>query len=89
MAHPTSDLFRRPTCLEALKDSLEQVREADQLTFATSSFRCLLLQLMLCRDLLHGLVATQRFQRHLGFKLLCKVTAFRHSRIPSKVWETP
>ena len=46
-------------------------------------------QLMLRRDLLHGLVATQRFQRHLGLKLICKVPALCHVRIPSKVRETP
>lgn len=44
---------------------------------------------MLRRDHLHGLVATQRFQRHLGLKLVCKVLALRLSRIPSKVWDTP
>lgn len=47
------------------------------------------MQLMLCRDLLHGLVTTQHFQRHLGLKLVCKVPALRHFRIPSKVWDTP
>ena len=46
-------------------------------------------QLMLRCNLMHSLVATQRFQRHLGLKLICKVAAFRHSRIPSKVRDTP
>ena len=46
-------------------------------------------QLMLRCNLLHGLVATQRFQRHLGLKLICKVPALCHVRIPSKVRETP
>ena len=46
-------------------------------------------KLVLRSDLLHGLVATQRFQRRLGFKLICKIPAQRHSRIPSKVWDTP
>ncbi len=40
---------------------------------------------MLCRDLLDDLVVAQRFERHLGFKLLYKLPAFRHARIPSKV----
>ena len=31
---------------------------------------------MLRRDLLHGLVATQRFQRHLGLKLVLKFRRF-------------
>lgn len=47
------------------------------------------LQLMLRCDLLHGLVATKRFQRQLGLKLICKVPALCHSRIPSKIWDTP
>jgi hypothetical protein len=32
---------------------------------------------------------TQRFQRELGLKLVCKIPALRHSRIPSKVRDTP
>jgi len=39
------------------------------------------MQLMLRCDLLHGLVATQRFQRDLGFSLICKVPAPCHLRI--------
>lgn len=46
-------------------------------------------KLVLRRDLLHDFVATQRFQRHLGFKLIRKLPALRHSRITSKVWDTP
>jgi hypothetical protein len=40
-------------------------------------------KLVLLHDPLHGLVATQRFQRNLGLKLICKMPALRHSRIPS------
>lgn len=44
---------------------------------------------MLRRDLLHGLLATQPFQRKLGPKLICKVPALRLSYIPSSVPDTP
>ena len=44
---------------------------------------------MLRCDLLLGLVTTQRFQRNLGFKLICKIPALCHYRIPSEVWDTP
>jgi len=40
-------------------------------------------------DLLDRLVTSQRFQRDLGLKLACKLPALRHSRIPSKVRDTP
>lgn len=46
-------------------------------------------KLVLRRHLLHGFVAKQGFQSQLGFKVICKILAFRHSRIPSKVWDTP
>lgn len=44
---------------------------------------------MLLRDLLDRLVDTQSFQRDLGLKLVCKLPVLRHSRIPSKVRDTP
>jgi len=59
----------------------------DGLTFPCADL--IWMQLMLGSDLLHGLITTQRFQRHLGLKLICKVPALCHSRIPSKVWDTP
>lgn len=45
--------------------------------------------LALRRDLLHRLISTKRFQCDLGFKLICKLPAFRHLRIPSQVWDIP
>ena len=45
--------------------------------------------MMLRGNLLLGFIATQRFKRHLALKLICKVPALRHVRIPSKVWDTP
>ena len=42
------------------------------------------MNLMLCCDLLHRLVATQRFQRDLGLKLVRKLPALCYSRIPFK-----
>ena len=47
------------------------------------------MKLMLRSDLLYGLVATQRFQRNLGLKLVCKIPALCLLRIPSIVWDTP
>ncbi|MEP2954944.1 MAG: hypothetical protein ABJO84_11890, partial [Sulfitobacter sp.] len=46
-------------------------------------------QLMLRGNLLHGLVAQQHFQRHLGLKLICKVPALCHVRILPKGLDTP
>jgi len=40
-------------------------------------------KLTLRSDLLRRLVATQRFQRKLGLKLVCKISTLRHFRIPS------
>jgi len=42
-----------------------------------------LVKLTLRSDLLRRLVATQRFQRKLGLKLVCKISTLRHFRIPS------
>ncbi len=47
------------------------------------------MHLILRCDLMDRLVTTQRFQRHVDFEQVCKLLAFRHSRIPSKVWDTP
>jgi hypothetical protein len=42
------------------------------------------MHLVLRRDLLDRLVATQRFQRDLGLKLVCKLPELRPARITSK-----
>ena len=76
--------FRRVALLAARKHISHPV---DSLTFSNADL--FWVQLMLRCNLLHGLVATQGFQSYLGLKLISKVPVFRHSRIPSNVWDTP